>query len=113
MEIKFKKRGRLLGSGKKKKIILGIRVTEEEFETIKEKLFILKTKFSTNKNIILYMFKKYAEFEIQNKTELDKLLLKLLATELTKKKYLKKEKIQLKKFYEEIKNKGTTNIFNI
>lgn len=109
----IKKRGRPLGSGNKNKAILGIRVTENEFKIIKEGLAILKSEFKTNREIILYLFKKYNKFEIKNKNEDNNLLLKLINEELNKNRYTKEEKIQLKKIYRKIQDRGIRNIFNI
>ena len=52
MDEKTEKRGRPLGSGNKKDVILGIRVSKEEYNIIKEGLAKLKGKYKTNKNII-------------------------------------------------------------
>ncbi len=113
MNRKIEKRGRPLGSGNRNKTILGVRVTDEEFELIKKGLRKLKTEFKTNKEIIIHLFKKYGNFEIKNNAEDDNLLLKLISEELKKDKYTKKEKMQLKRIYREIINRGITNIFNI
>lgn len=113
MSEKIKKRGRPLGSGNRNKTILGIRVTNEEFEIIQKGLGKLKTEFKTNKEIIIYLFKKYDNFEIKNNTEDNNPLLKLISEELKKDRWTKKEKMKLKRVYREIINKEITNFFNI
>ncbi|MEG9320786.1 hypothetical protein, partial [Fusobacterium varium] len=110
---KIEKRGRPLGSGNRNKTILGVRVTDEEFELIKKGLRKLKTEFKTNREIIIYLFKKYDNFEEKDNIEDNNPLLKLISEELKKNRYTKKEKIQLKRIYKEIINRGITNIFNI
>ena len=104
MNEKIKKKGRTLGSGNRNKTILGIRVTKEEFELIKEGLRKLKTEFNTNREIIIYLFKKYGNFEVKDNTEDNNPLLKLISEELKKDRYTKKEKMQLKRIYREIIN---------
>ena len=48
-----RKKGRPLGSGSKNKTILGVRVTDKEFEIIQKGIKKLKTKFKTNREIII------------------------------------------------------------
>lgn len=105
MDEKTEKRGRPLGSGNKKDVILGIRVSKEEYNIIKEGLAKLKGKYKTNKNIILYLFKKYNILEENNKKS-DKMFLKIIIEEMKKKEYTKEEKEQLiKEIYKTIENK--------
>ncbi len=63
---KVEKRGRPLGSGNKNGVILGIRVSEEEAQIIKEGLAKLKIKYKTNKKAILYLFKEYDKIQIDD-----------------------------------------------
>ncbi|WP_278571447.1 hypothetical protein [Fusobacterium ulcerans] len=107
------KKGRPLGSGSKNKTILGVRVTDKEFEIIQKGIKKLKTKFKTNREIIIYLFKKYNKFEINERIIEDNLLLKLISEELSKNKYTKEEKMLLKRVYKEIQKKGITSIFYI
>lgn len=93
MNEKIKRRGRPLGSGNRNKTILGIRVTDGEFEIIEKGLRKLKTEFKTNREIIIYLFKKYDKFKIKNETEDNNPLLKLISEELNKNRYTKKEKM--------------------
>lgn len=79
-----RKKGRPLGSGSKNKTILGVRVTDKEFEIIQKGIKKLKTKFKTNREIIIYLFKKYNKFEINERIIEDNLLLKLISEELSK-----------------------------
>ena len=106
-----RKKGRPLGSGSKNKTILGVRVTDKEFEIIQKGIKKLKTKFKTNREIIIYLFKKYNKFELRIIE--DNLLLKLISEELSKNKYTKEEKMLLKRVYKEIQKKGITSIFYI
>ena len=101
------KKGRPLGSGSKNKTILGVRVTDKEFEIIQKGIKKLKTKFKTNREIIIYLF------EINERIIEDNLLLKLISEELSKNKYTKEEKMLLKRVYKEIQKKGITSIFYI
>ena len=78
MNRKIEKRGRPLGSGNRNKTILGIRVTDGEFEIIEKGLRKLKTEFKTNREIIIYLFKKYSNFEVKDNVEDDNPLLKLI-----------------------------------
>lgn len=84
------KRGRPLGSGDKKHVILGIRATEEQYNIIKEGLLILREKYKTNKKAILYLFKNYTL--VYKEKETDELIFKIIRNELNKKKYSEKEK---------------------
>lgn len=113
MNEKIKRRGRPLGSGNRNKTILGIRVTDEEFEIIQKGLRKLKTEFKTNREIIIYLFKKYDNLEVKDNVEDNNPLLELISEELNKNRYTKEEKRQLRKIYIEIQNKGITKIFNI
>lgn len=113
MNEKIKRRGRPLGSGNRNKTILGIRVTDEEFEIIQKGLRKLKTELKTNREIVIYLFKKYDDLEVKDNTEDNNPLLKLISEELKKDRYTKKEKMQLKRIYREIINKGIENVFNI
>ena len=100
-----RKKGRPLGSGSKNKTILGVRVTDKEFEIIQKGIKKLKTKFKTNREIIIYLFKKYNILEENNKKS-DKMFLKIIIEEMKKKKYTKEEKEQLiKEIYKTIENK--------
>ena len=106
MEEKTERRGRPLGSGNKKDVILGIRVNNEEFNIIKEGLTKLKNKYKTNKKIILYLFKKYNISE-ENKKKSNKAFLKTVIEEMKKKKYTKEEKEQLiKEIYKTMDEKN-------
>ena len=49
MNKKIERRGRPLGSGNKVRTILGMRVSYEEYNIVKEGLVKLKPKFKTNK----------------------------------------------------------------
>ena len=113
MDEKIKRRGRPLGSGNRNKNILGVRVTDEEFEIIQKGLRKLKTEFKTNRETIIHLFKKYDNFEEKYNVEDNNPLLKLIGEELKKDRYTKKEKMQLKRIYREIINKGIGNVFNI
>lgn len=113
MNEKIERRGRPLGSGNKVRTILGMRVSYEEYNIVKEGLVKLKPKFKTNKKILIYLFEKYNKFHMVNKLELEELLLELISKELNKINYSKEEKIQLKKIYKEIRIKGLKNLFNI
>lgn len=97
MDEKIKRRGRPLGSGNRNKTILGIRVTDEEFEIIQKGLRKLKTELKTNREIIIYLFKKYGNFEVKDNTENNNPLLKLINEELKKDRYTKKRKDTIKK----------------
>lgn len=106
MDEKMERRGRPLGSGNKNDVILGIRVSNEEFNIIKEGLTKLKNKCKTNKKIILYLFKKYNISEENNKKS-NKAFLKVVIEEMKKKKYTKEEKEQLiKEIYKTMENKN-------
>ena len=59
MNKKIERRGRPLGSGNKVRTILGMRVSYEEYNIVKEGLVKLKPKFKTNKKILIYLFEKY------------------------------------------------------
>ena len=62
---KIGKKGRPLGSGNKSRVILGIRVSEEEFQIIKEGLVKLKVKYKTNKKAILHLFEEYEKIQLE------------------------------------------------
>ena len=106
MNEKIEKRGRPLGSGNRNKTILGVRVTDEEFELIKKGLRKLKTEFKTNKEIIIYLFKKYDNLEVKDNVEDNNPLLELISEELNKNRYTKEEKRQLRKKIYKSKTKG-------
>ena len=60
------KKGRPLGSGNKKDVILGIRVSKEEYNIIKEGLAKLKGKYKTNKNILKSLMKFLKQMKMLN-----------------------------------------------
>ena len=62
---KIERRGRPLGSGNKSRVVLGIRASEEELEVIKEVLRKMRVKYKTKREVILYLFKKYNRFRIE------------------------------------------------
>ncbi|WP_462427768.1 hypothetical protein [Fusobacterium varium] len=62
---RIEKRGRPLGSGNKSRVVLGIRVSEEESQIIKEGLAKLKVKYKTNKKAILHLFEEYDKIQLE------------------------------------------------